>query len=287
VQDDEVGDGTTSVVVLAGELLREAELLVNQKTHPMTIIAGRGAPWAPLHAPARASWINRAAARHAAGATLGSCTPPNCWIKRAKSAAFTRTFALASADAYVQPVLSAVYSLHAAGEAASQASSSGRIKLAVAAAVVAAAAAVATDAAAAGAGVVLVQSNRRWSAFLSPHVVHAGRASHMAHALAGTVEQVLAHTARSSTHTDGGQSAERRLSAAVRGISHVAAGLVAEKGQLSAGRMPCSPLGGLGVAQLAGVVALPACRLCSRSCLTRRSSHVPICNATQHPTAWS
>jgi T-complex protein 1 subunit beta len=35
-----VGDGTTSVVVLAGELLREAEQLVNQKIHPMTIIAG-------------------------------------------------------------------------------------------------------------------------------------------------------------------------------------------------------------------------------------------------------
>jgi len=40
VQDDEVGDGTTSVVVLAGELLKEAEQLVNQKIHPMTIIAG-------------------------------------------------------------------------------------------------------------------------------------------------------------------------------------------------------------------------------------------------------
>jgi TCP-1/cpn60 chaperonin family len=40
VQDDEVGDGTTSVVVLAGELLREAEQLINQKIHPMTIIAG-------------------------------------------------------------------------------------------------------------------------------------------------------------------------------------------------------------------------------------------------------
>uniref|UniRef100_A0A7S0UYV1 CCT-beta n=1 Tax=Polytomella parva TaxID=51329 RepID=A0A7S0UYV1_9CHLO len=40
VQDDEVGDGTTSVVVLAGELLREAEQLINQKVHPMTIIAG-------------------------------------------------------------------------------------------------------------------------------------------------------------------------------------------------------------------------------------------------------
>lgn len=40
VQDDEVGDGTTSVVVLAGELLREAEKLVNMRIHPMTIIAG-------------------------------------------------------------------------------------------------------------------------------------------------------------------------------------------------------------------------------------------------------
>ncbi|WJX82095.1 T-complex protein 1 subunit beta [Trifolium repens] len=35
-----VGDGTTSVVVLAGELLREAEKLVAAKIHPMTIIAG-------------------------------------------------------------------------------------------------------------------------------------------------------------------------------------------------------------------------------------------------------
>ncbi|XP_065843229.1 T-complex protein 1 subunit beta-like [Oscarella lobularis] len=40
VQDDEVGDGTTSVVVLAAELLREAEKLVAQKIHPQVIIAG-------------------------------------------------------------------------------------------------------------------------------------------------------------------------------------------------------------------------------------------------------
>lgn len=40
VQDDEVGDGTTSVTVLACELLREAEELVSQKIHPQTIIAG-------------------------------------------------------------------------------------------------------------------------------------------------------------------------------------------------------------------------------------------------------
>ncbi|KAK8022794.1 hypothetical protein PG993_013561 [Apiospora rasikravindrae] len=40
VQDDEVGDGTTSVTVLAAELLREAEQLVNKKIHPQTIIEG-------------------------------------------------------------------------------------------------------------------------------------------------------------------------------------------------------------------------------------------------------
>ena len=36
----QVGDGTTSVVVLASELLREAEKLVAMKLHPQTIIAG-------------------------------------------------------------------------------------------------------------------------------------------------------------------------------------------------------------------------------------------------------
>merc|ERR1711988_868665 len=40
VQDDEIGDGTTSVTVLAGELLREAEKLVHMKIHPQTIVAG-------------------------------------------------------------------------------------------------------------------------------------------------------------------------------------------------------------------------------------------------------
>ena len=40
VQDDEVGDGTTSVCVLAGELLKVAEDLISQKIHPQTIIAG-------------------------------------------------------------------------------------------------------------------------------------------------------------------------------------------------------------------------------------------------------
>lgn len=39
-QDAEVGDGTTSVAVFAGELLREAERLIAQKIHPTTIIRG-------------------------------------------------------------------------------------------------------------------------------------------------------------------------------------------------------------------------------------------------------
>lgn len=41
VQDDEVGDGTTSVCVLAAELLREAEkLVVSSKIHPQTVVEG-------------------------------------------------------------------------------------------------------------------------------------------------------------------------------------------------------------------------------------------------------
>ncbi|GAB5363329.1 hypothetical protein AAMO2058_000873500 [Amorphochlora amoebiformis] len=39
-QDTVVGDGTTSVAVLAGELLREAERLVDKKIHPQTILTG-------------------------------------------------------------------------------------------------------------------------------------------------------------------------------------------------------------------------------------------------------
>lgn len=39
-QDDEVGDGTTSAVVLAGELLKNAETLLDQEIHPTVIIEG-------------------------------------------------------------------------------------------------------------------------------------------------------------------------------------------------------------------------------------------------------
>ncbi|HDI74744.1 MAG: thermosome subunit [Thermoprotei archaeon] len=39
-QDDEVGDGTTTAVVLAGALLKEAEHLLNKDIHPTIIISG-------------------------------------------------------------------------------------------------------------------------------------------------------------------------------------------------------------------------------------------------------
>ena len=39
-QDDEVGDGTTTAVVLAGELLKRAEMLLDQGLHPTMINAG-------------------------------------------------------------------------------------------------------------------------------------------------------------------------------------------------------------------------------------------------------
>ncbi len=38
--DNEVGDGTTSVVVLAGALLANAELLIDQDVHPTIIVDG-------------------------------------------------------------------------------------------------------------------------------------------------------------------------------------------------------------------------------------------------------
>jgi len=39
-QDDEVGDGTTTAVVLAGELLKEAEALLLKNIHPTVIVSG-------------------------------------------------------------------------------------------------------------------------------------------------------------------------------------------------------------------------------------------------------
>ncbi|XP_015109218.1 T-complex protein 1 subunit alpha [Diachasma alloeum] len=40
LQDEEVGDGTTSVVIIAAELLKNADELVKQKIHPTSVISG-------------------------------------------------------------------------------------------------------------------------------------------------------------------------------------------------------------------------------------------------------
>jgi thermosome len=39
-QDDEIGDGTTTAVVIAGELLKKAEALIDQGVHPTVIVSG-------------------------------------------------------------------------------------------------------------------------------------------------------------------------------------------------------------------------------------------------------
>ena len=64
VQDDEIGDGTTSVVVLASELLRQAEKLIDLRIHPQTIITGwRKATQIALEA------LTKSAADHSADST--------------------------------------------------------------------------------------------------------------------------------------------------------------------------------------------------------------------------
>ena len=60
-QDEEVGDGTTTVAVLAGELLREAEALVQQRVHPQIIIQG----WRLAVAEARRTLVGLAMENHA------------------------------------------------------------------------------------------------------------------------------------------------------------------------------------------------------------------------------
>lgn len=40
LQDQEVGDGTTSVVIMAAEFLKRANELIRNKVHPTNIIAG-------------------------------------------------------------------------------------------------------------------------------------------------------------------------------------------------------------------------------------------------------
>lgn len=40
LQDKEVGDGTTSVVIIAAELLKRANTIIEQNIHPTSVIAG-------------------------------------------------------------------------------------------------------------------------------------------------------------------------------------------------------------------------------------------------------
>ncbi|TNJ28218.1 TCP-1 chaperonin subunit beta [Giardia muris] len=61
VQDETVGDGTTSVCVLAGEILRQAQTLLQSHIHPMVIVDGfRRASEIALDALKKASVDNRA-----------------------------------------------------------------------------------------------------------------------------------------------------------------------------------------------------------------------------------
>ncbi len=43
-QDDMVGDGTTTAVVLASELLKKAEELLDQNIHPTILVSGTEKP---------------------------------------------------------------------------------------------------------------------------------------------------------------------------------------------------------------------------------------------------
>lgn len=57
-QDKTVGDGTTSVVIIAAELLKKGNDLVRQKIHPTSIIAG-------YRMAVRCGWLGSGADRRA------------------------------------------------------------------------------------------------------------------------------------------------------------------------------------------------------------------------------
>ena len=78
-----MGDGTTSVVVLAGELLKEAEQLINQKIHPMTIISGapRACPPVPTETISSADASQHVAQQESKSATCSdSVTAHSCGL---------------------------------------------------------------------------------------------------------------------------------------------------------------------------------------------------------------
>ena len=82
VQDSEVGDGTTSVTVLASELIREAEKLIDMRIHPQTIIAG----WRKASAAAKEALEVAQMAYDKASATYQEMEDKLLWAFQGKKA---------------------------------------------------------------------------------------------------------------------------------------------------------------------------------------------------------
>ena len=76
LQDAEVGDGTTSVVIVAAELLKRAADLARAKIHPTSIISGYRLAMREVRCAARREWGGRAAGRSLPPAGLRGGRPP-------------------------------------------------------------------------------------------------------------------------------------------------------------------------------------------------------------------
>jgi len=101
-QDDEIGDGTTGVVVLAGALLEQAEVLIDKGIHPIRIADGfesaAGSCIRYLETISREINItDRAALIRAAETTLGSKVVSKC-IKQMAEIAVDAVLAVADLD---------------------------------------------------------------------------------------------------------------------------------------------------------------------------------------------
>ena len=65
LQDQEVGDGTTSVVIVAAELLKRANELVRQRIHPTSIISGYRMAMREARPPSLPLFRSHASMQHA------------------------------------------------------------------------------------------------------------------------------------------------------------------------------------------------------------------------------